>query len=384
RLALQYWQDGDYPDYPIGEHEEYGWIPEHTDYEWNEELGEYEPVEIPGQNGFYMVTDYASDGLYGSRWDTTIGTFGHPLYYDSGAFNPAATDRGYLLNTYPQYSTLTFRAWVYAPSNNCNTFTVHVYHPSNAVMVWTNLASGGYFEWPAYLSQSGIYRIDIAYSGATSTSQPNGTVSYRVAVGVGTPPAIDVHPGPASQAVNAGANVSYSVTATGATAYQWYKNASTTQSASPIAGATSATLALSSVQPASSDTYRVAVSNGAGTTWSSAVVLVVNATAPTIATQPQPQTVNAGQNASFTVVASGTAPLTYQWRKGGVALLDGGAISGAILAALTLTGTVAANAGNYDVVVSNDGGSVTSATAALTVNVAPGSMQLNIHSPLSP
>ena len=86
------------------------------------------------------------------------------------------------------------------------------------------------------------------------------------------------------------------------------------------------------------------------------------ATAPLVTTNPANQTVNVGQTAAFTVVASGTAPLAYQWRRGGTA------ISGATGASYTTPATVAGDSGaTFDVIVSNSAGSVTSATATLTV-----------------
>ncbi|HTT57235.1 MAG TPA: ExeM/NucH family extracellular endonuclease [Opitutaceae bacterium] len=96
--------------------------------------------------------------------------------------------------------------------------------------------------------------------------------------------------------------------------------------------------------------------------------------APTITTQPATQTVNAGDTVHFTVAAGGTAPFTYQWRKGGVALSDGGSISGTTSDTLTLTGVTTGDGGSYDVVVSNSAGDATSDAAVLTVNplaVAP-------------
>ncbi len=86
--------------------------------------------------------------------------------------------------------------------------------------------------------------------------------------------------------------------------------------------------------------------------------------APAITTQPASQTVTAGVNVSFSVVASGTAPFTYQWRKAGVNL------AGATSASLALGSVTAGAAGQYSVVVSNSAGSVTSANATLTVNAA--------------
>jgi hypothetical protein len=90
-----------------------------------------------------------------------------------------------------------------------------------------------------------------------------------------------------------------------------------------------------------------------------------SATAPQITTQPVSQTVAAGQPATFSVVASGTAPLSYQWSKGGTA------ISGATGSTYTTPATTSAdNSASFSVVVSNAAGSVTSSTATLTVSAA--------------
>src|SRR4029077_14776994 len=72
----------------------------------------------------------------------------------------------------------------------------------------------------------------------------------------------------------------------------------------------------------SGSTFRVVVTNTAGSVTSSAATLTVNTApvAPTITTQPVNQTVTAGQTATFTVAATGTAPLSYQWRKNGTAI----------------------------------------------------------------
>src|SRR6267378_19276 len=87
--------------------------------------------------------------------------------------------------------------------------------------------------------------------------------------------------------------------------------------------------------------------------------------APTITTQPGNQTVTAGQTATFTVVATGTAPLTYQWQKNGVN------VSGATAASYTTAATTTADSGTtFRVVVNNTAGTVTSAAATLTVTAA--------------
>lgn len=93
---------------------------------------------------------------------------------------------------------------------------------------------------------------------------------------------------------------------------------------------------------------------------------------PIIITQPTNQVACAGSSVSFSVSATGTA-LTYQWRKGLVNLINGGNISGATTATLTINpASIADVATNYNVVVS--GSSVPSATSinvSLTINSSP-------------
>lgn len=89
---------------------------------------------------------------------------------------------------------------------------------------------------------------------------------------------------------------------------------------------------------------------------------VISVSAPSITTQPSPQSVVLGNIASFSVVATGTDPLNYQWRK------NGADIPGANGASHTTpVTTLADNASNFAVVVSNSAGSVTSNSVALTV-----------------
>jgi hypothetical protein len=86
---------------------------------------------------------------------------------------------------------------------------------------------------------------------------------------------------------------------------------------------------------------------------------------PTITGQPLDQTVIAGQTATFSVTAAGTAPLSYQWQSGAAA------IKGATSASYTTAATTTSNSGSqYSVVVSNSLGTVTSNSATLTVNPA--------------
>src|SRR5207244_1473122 len=111
-----------------------------------------------------------------------------------------------------------------------------------------------------------------------------------------------------------------------------------------------------------------AVTATAGSGASASATLTVNPApvAPTITSQPASQTVTAGQTATFSVTATGTAPLSYQWQRGGVP------ISGATLASYTTPPTTSADDGGPStVVVSNTAGDANGLVATLTVTPAP-------------
>lgn len=94
---------------------------------------------------------------------------------------------------------------------------------------------------------------------------------------------------------------------------------------------------------------------------------------PSIIIQPTSRTVTAGQTATFTVVASGTSPFSYQWWKNGTVVRD------ATSSSYTSPAESMSDSGaHFSVVVSNSAGSATSGTAILTVNAAPPGASLQI------
>lgn len=108
--------------------------------------------------------------------------------------------------------------------------------------------------------------------------------------------------------------------------------------------------------------FSVEVSNPGGSIASQNATLTVRIP-PAITSQPSNKTVTVGKTAKFTVVASGTKVLKYQWQKNGVD------IAGATKASYTTPATVATDNGAlFSVIVSNAAGSVTSESALLTVN----------------
>ena len=96
------------------------------------------------------------------------------------------------------------------------------------------------------------------------------------------------------------------------------------------------------------------------------------ALAPSITSQPVRQEVTAGQSATFSVIATGSGPLNYQWQQ------NGAAIPGATLPTYTTPAVAAPDDGSlFTVVVSNSLGSVTSSPAILSVNSTPGQLTSN-------
>lgn len=173
-----------------------------------------------------------------------------------------------------------------------------------------------------------------------------------------TPPTIVEPPAPTSATVGQPAFFSVVASGTRPLRYRWQRNGV------DIPGATYDYLFFSAVGAGDAGTYRVIVTNAAGTVTSASATLTVNApTAPTIISQPTSQTVNAGQTASFIAVADGSPTLAYQW------LRNGTAIAGATSAIYVTPATTSAdNGARFQLRVTNAVGSATSDAAVLTVN----------------
>jgi hypothetical protein len=196
----------------------------------------------------------------------------------------------------------------------------------------------------------------------TTTTSPTGN-------GSSDPTAPIITTQPVSQTVGVGQSASFFLIATGSAplTYQWQKNGVNITGATSNSYTTSATTAGDN-----SAKFTVVVSNSAGSATSNVATLTVTSAqqgngAPQIVTQPVSQTVTAGQAATFTVVATGSPTLAYQWQK------NHANIAGATSASYSTPATATSDTGEtFDVIVSNSIGTVTSVSASLTVN-APGS-----------
>jgi uncharacterized repeat protein (TIGR01451 family) len=213
---------------------------------------------------------------------------------------------------------------------------------------------------PTAVADNGALFDVVVSNAAGSVTSAAATLTVNAAL---VPPSITTQP--VNVTVTSPAAGNFSVVAAGSATltYQWYRNSV----AIPGAVASSYSLTPTAVTDSGS-TFYVVVTNDAGSVTSASVTLTVNEapTAPSITTPPASTTVTAPDAATFSVVASGTAPLTYQWRR------NGSVISGATDATYVRNPTsMVDNGASFTVTVTNSVGSVTSAAAILTVNPPP-------------
>jgi hypothetical protein len=202
-------------------------------------------------------------------------------------------------------------------------------------------------------TNAGVYTVTLTNPFQSVTS------SNALLTVLARPPTIVTQP--ASQTNNPGATVNFIVVAGGTPpfGYQWSFDRTN------MIGATNSALTLTNVQLSQAGNYAVVVTNLYGSVTSSNSVLTLLPQPPIILAQPVSETNVVGGTASFTVIASGTLPLSYQWRFGTSNII------GATSATLTLLEVQPSQAGNYTVLITNLFGSTNSATAVLTVNSTP-------------
>lgn len=171
--------------------------------------------------------------------------------------------------------------------------------------------------------------------------------------------------------------------------YQWYFNGNQIADGGigdggSYVGTTTAALTINNAQSGEAGVYSALVGNVVGPASNAVASLTLTYAPPAIVVPPAPTTAFLGQNLSLGVSAyDGTvngASLSYQWyttgKGGSNKLTDGGEYSGTsdagtLSTSLNITGAIARDATNYVVVVSNSGGSVTSAPVAVTLLVQP-------------
>ena len=159
-----------------------------------------------------------------------------------------------------------------------------------------------------------------------------------------------------------GSNVTLTATAYGTAPmqFQWRQNGTN------LVGGTTNGFSITNIVAGSAGNYDLVLTDFSGSVTSlvAALSVVGIPVPPAITAQPQNIVANKGSNAVFSVTATGTAPLNYQW------FFSSAAIAGAASAAYIRTNVQATSVGNYFVVITNLGGSVTSSVAVLTLGFA--------------
>jgi hypothetical protein len=223
----------------------------------------------------------------------------------------------------------------------------------------------------AQLTNAGNYTVIISNQYASVTS----VVAILNVSAVAVQPSLT---GPVQYVTNyVGNNASFSINPQGTPpfTYQWYFGATPlVDDGVKYSGSTNQTLFITNLQTSDSGSYFITVSNQGGGISNLVAVLSIQYLAPSIAPIGEPGSIVAlvGQTNSLTVSAiQGTAPLTYEWFHGNTRLTDMNEFSGSGTNTLTISGITTADAGNYYLIITNAGGSVTSQVATVTVLSPP-------------
>lgn len=190
------------------------------------------------------------------------------------------------------------------------------------------------------------------------------TLSSNVVLTIDQIPYFSIQP--TNQTIGLGGNITFVATAAGQPPllFQWYFQNSPL--GSPSIGTSNASYTITGAAAGQAGDYYVTVTDSLGTGTSTLAVLTVVQT-PVITTQPSSHNGAAGKSTTFSVGASGIAPLSYNWKWFGTNLADGGQISGATTSVLTISKLNDTNAGAYSVTISNLAGIATSSNASLTI-----------------
>ena len=271
---------------------------------------------------------YALDGVTGAkRWEFSTGdwvTSSPAIGADSTVYVGSNDKKVYALDAATGAKSWEFSAGDQvrpSPVIGANG-TVYIGSLDNKVYALKGIEALAESPWP-------MFRQNVQHTGQTGGVTP--PVEPRITTQ------------PQSQTALCRADAGFSVDAIGTPplTYQWNHNGN------DIPGAADRVLFLSSVSAADGGDYTVVVSNVAGSTVSAAASLTMPSPQLEGTIIQQTQTASTGANAEFTVAASGSEPLAFQWR------FEEHNIAGATGTTLNLSNVSDAYAGFYDVVISN-------------------------------
>jgi hypothetical protein len=201
---------------------------------------------------------------------------------------------------------------------------------------------------------------DVGYYAVIVTNAWGSVTSSVASLIVAFPPVITSQPQSLTVTNSDPASFSVAVSGTASLSCQWQENGTNLTDGSTVSGSATTNLVLSTTTMNDMGNYIVIVTNAWGSITSSVATLTV--VSPLVITQqPTNQVVAVGSTASFSITASGTPPVSYQWS------LNGTNLSGATNTSLVLSNVQPGQAGTYAVLVTNRFGSILSSNAVLTV-----------------
>ena len=281
------------------------------------------------QNGGFETGNLTSWALSGSS--SLFAVSSTSTYVHSGAYglNAKANSLGYITQNLPTAPGQTYQLsfWFFITSSHsgqlfqANWNGATIYSSSSPPTSWNN-------QKFIVTATSTNTQIQFGLNSASSNSRSFALDDISV-----TPvnlPAISQQP--VSQTNLIGSNIVFTAAATGTAplAYQWFTNGVGLVNGGNLSGATSNVLSVSAITSTNAGNYTLVVTNLYGSVTSSVAVLAVLLPAA-ITVPPAAQNIQCGSNASFSVTATGTAPLKYQWS------LNNAPITGATNASLLLT-----------------------------------------------
>jgi hypothetical protein len=215
---------------------------------------------------------------------------------------------------------------------------------TNNILILTNVQ----------LPQAGDYGVSV-------TNAFGSAISSNAVLTVLAPPTITSQPANRTNLAGTTATFTNSANGTLPLNYQWLKNGANLNDSGNVTGSSATILTLTGVSDTDAASYTVVVTNVAGSVTSSPAALVL-LDPPVILLQPTNLAVTVTSNATFSIIASGSPVLSYQWN------FDGTIILGATNASLTLPNVQLNQSGGYTVYVTNNYGSILSSNATLVVN----------------
>ncbi|PWU10210.1 MAG: hypothetical protein C5B50_25915 [Verrucomicrobia bacterium] len=187
----------------------------------------------------------------------------------------------------------------------------------------------------------------------------------------GTNPVITSQPQSSTNVIGTTASLFVGAMSPTPMTFQWRRNGANLSDGGNISGASSSKLSIANLMNSDAATYDVRIVGSITLTSAPAILTVVTAAPPVIVSQPNSRIDYLGTLVTFNVTATSSYPMTFQWRRNGTNLFDGGTIAGGVSSNLTIAALSSSDAGSYSVLVGNVGGTTVSSNALQTI-LSPG------------